>query len=400
MEFKNNKAGFLNIHIIYIIPRSGVTPLEQMQDCLQQLDQECNLKKIDLTNIIKQSVFIEANNMNDYYEKTDLFQLTINKFYKSVTPTTSFIAEAPADEKKVSLEVYFVDKSSNEIVITHKSVDDISYTVINNPYHKEIYAAGLTTKYLNNIFEQAKGSFTQMQKILDNEKLSYSDVVRQWNFIDKIADKTEYDPDRQNYQIFNDVRSLFYGTSNFVNGYPSATGIGTFTGGVTIDFIAVSSSGHLSIHPLNNPEQIDAYKYSDNVLVGKGIDETTRKTTPKFERGKLLKAKDYTRIYISGTAAVVGETTAHIDDVENQTLTTIENINKLLSPENLLKFGVHNKSKKLSFSYLRTYIKYPSDVESVKDLCEQHFSSDNFQYLVSDICRDDLLVEIEGCLEF
>ncbi len=370
-----------------------------MHDCLQQLDQERIQKEIDLKNVIKQTIFFEANNMNDYNKKTDLFIQVINEFYKSFTPTTSFIAQAPANEKKLSLEVYYVDKSSKEIIIAHKSIDEISYSVINYPDYKEIYAAGLTTKYQNNLYEQARGSFTQVQKILDNEKLSFSDIVRQWNYIEHITDTTGYDSVRQNYQIFNDVRSLFYGTSSFENGYPSATGIGTHAGGVTIDFIAVSSSGHLSIHPLNNPEQIDAYEYSDHVLVGKGSDETTRKTTPKFERGKLLIAKDHTRIYVSGTAAVVGETTAHPDDVEKQTFTTIENINRLLSPGNLLKHGIHYEVKKKSFSYLRTYIKNRVDMESVKRLCEEHFKSENFQYLISDICRKDLLVEIEGYLE-
>ncbi len=396
----SDKAFFLNVHIKYIIPRSGDTPLEQMYDCLQQLDQDLGQRKIDLKNVIKQTIFLVADSRDDYHRKTDLYQQAIKKFYKSFTPATSYISQAPEKDKELSLEVYVADRSSKEIAITHKSVDDISYTVINYPHYKEIYASGLTTKHLTNLHEQAKRSFTLMQKILYNEKLSLSDIVRQWNYIEKITQKTGNDPVRQNYQIFNDVRSLFYGTGNFVNGYPSATGIGTVAGGVTIDFIAVSSSGHLSIHPINNPEQIDAYKYSDKVLVGKGIRENAGKTTPKFERGKLLKTKDCARIYVSGTASIVGETTAHLNDVENQTLTTIENINNMLSSENLSKYDIHYNSKKISFSYIRTYVKYKADLEKVKLLCEQHLKSENFQYLVSDICRDDLLVEIEGSLEY
>ena len=96
MEIKKNKANFLNVHIIYIIPRSGETPLERMNDCLLQLDQECIQKKIDLKNVIKQTIFLEANNINDYNKKTDLFKQVISKFYNSVTPTTSFVAQAPA----------------------------------------------------------------------------------------------------------------------------------------------------------------------------------------------------------------------------------------------------------------------------------------------------------------
>ncbi len=397
MESNNNKNYLLNPHVIYITSKTGDTPGEQINDCLQQLNHELGQKKIGLNNVVKQTIFVLATDRNDYNKKTDIFDQAIKKFYNSSFPTTSFIAQAPENDRDLSLEVYVIDNGSENIEITHKSVEGVPYSIVTSPYYKEVYVAGLNAKHLDDIYEQSESSFTQMQKVLSNEGLSFSDVVRQWNYIEEITKKTGYDTIKQNYQIFNDVRSQFYGTSNFLNGYPSATGIGTLTGGVTIEFIAVSP-GYISIYPLNNPEQIDAHKYSDKVLVGKGILKKAGKTTPKFERGKLLQIKDHARIYVSGTAAVKGEISAHLNDVDKQTLTSIENVNKLLSPESLKKYDLQGDFKQYNFTYIRTYVKYKSDLERVKLICEKHFESENFQYLISDICREDLLVEIEGSI--
>lgn len=394
---KINHTKFLNVQVIYITPTTDGTPLEQMNNCLAQLSQELVKRNIDLINIVKQTIFLLAGDRKEYLYKTSVFDEAINEFYESSSPSTSFIAQAPGNDKELSLEVYVAGKRSEEIEITHKSVEDIPYTVISSPCYKEVYAAGLNVAYLNDISDQAVSSFTMMQKILAREELSFSDVVRQWNYIEEITKIAGHDTIKQNYQVFNDVRSRFYRNSDFLNGYPSATGIGTFTGGVTIEFVAVSP-GDISIYPLNNPGQIEAYKYSDEVLVGMGIPGNSRKTTPKFERGKLLRINDHARIYVSGTAAVVGELSSHADDIERQTLISIENIINLLSPDNLSKYGINVDLRTNGFSYIRTYVKYKADLERVKRICEKHFKSENFQYLISDICRDDLLVEIEGSI--
>jgi len=330
----------------------------------------------------------------------DVLEGQIQQFYGAFLPATSFIAQSPENGKHVAMEVCFLDDVLQETEVVYKSFENVPYSVVQYPDFKEVYAAGLTAMHQDNFYEKAMGSFTLMEKILDLENLNFSDVVRQWNYIENITKIVEKVSERQHYQIFNDVRSSFYRKSKFVNGYPSATGIGMDTGGVVIDFIAVSPSQKLAIKPIKNPGQIDAFEYSEKVLVGKSLNESSTKTSPKFERGKVLHTLDATRIYISGTAAILGEKIVDKRNLEKQTLVTIENIKNLISVENFESIGLHLNPEKKSFSYIRTYIKSQKDISVVKAICEKQFKSENFQYLVSDICREDLLVEIEGSMEF
>ena len=101
-------------------------------------------------------------------------------------------------------------------------------------------------------------------------------------------------------------------------------------------------------------------------------------------------------IFVSGTASILGEKSMHVGDVKKQTLTTIENIFKLFSKENQESLGLEFDVSKIRFSHLRAYVKYKKDIPIVKEICQSRLNSNSSLYLVSDICRKDLLVEIEG----
>lgn len=281
-------------------------------------------------------------------------------------------------------------------------MSDNTYTVANHSEYKEVYAAGLSNgNQLAGIASQAKSAFKLMSRILKKESLNFSDVVRQWNYIENILGVTsDKDGLKQNYQLFNDVRSMYYQTANFKNGYPAATGIGMIAGGVILDFIAVNASNPISVVPIKNPRQIDAHRYSQDVLVGDSITGNSPKTCPKFERAKTLTNSHSGQIFISGTAAILGQNTINEHEVTQQTITTIQNIEKLISMNNLKSCGVQINSDIESLSYARVYVKYEADIPKVKRICERYFVDVPALYLVSDICRDDLLVEIEGVTEF
>jgi hypothetical protein len=51
-------------------------------------------------------------------------------------------------------------------------------------------------------------------------------------------------------------------------------------------------------------------------------------------------------------------------------------------------------------SYLRVYVKEEQDMNDVKTVCNKYFPDVPTLYLISDICRDDLLVELEGITEW
>ncbi|MBA7552210.1 3-hydroxybenzoate synthase [subsurface metagenome] len=85
--------------------------------------------------------------------------------------------------------------------------------------------------------------------------------------------------------------------------------------------------------------------------------------------------------------------------MKKQTLVTIDNIMDLISDSNLVKAGISNSNRKLDYSFVRIYIKDFSHLAIVKEICDNHFKDIPVSYLIADICRDDLLVEIEGVVE-
>ncbi len=383
--------------IFYTLPEACPTFEEQANNCFRQLEKQLLLRKWGPDRILKQVFFLAAEDQGDYYNKIAILQEHSKKIYGDLTLPTSYIAQSPEGDRFLALEVNVANDEANVI---YRSVDGIPYTVLEYNDVREVYGAGLTVMHLEDPYQQGKGAFEMMQRILEKEHLDFSDVVRQWNYIENITGPATTDPSKQNYQVFNDVRSLFYGKNNFLNGYPSATGIGTSAGGIVIEFIAASGSDSFTIKPVRNPVQTDAHQYSEDVLVGKPIPETPVKTSPKFERGKFVSTNGYKTIYVSGTASITGEKTVYSGDVVKQTLTTVHNIQTLVSPENLEESGCCPCPPNNHFSYIRTYVKNKTDMETVKAICEQSFRCDCFQYLISDICREDLLVEIEGSIEF
>jgi len=48
------------------------------------------------------------------------------------------------------------------------------------------------------------------------------------------------------------------------------------------------------------------------------------------------------------------------------------------------------------YSYLRVYVKNRSDISVVRELCTKHFGDIPATFVQADICRDNLLVEIEA----
>jgi chorismatase len=86
----------------------------------------------------------------------------------------------------------------------------------------------------------------------------------------------------------------------------------------------------------------------------------------------------------------------HVGDVEKQTLTTIENIRRLFSKENQKLLGLDFNVSEIQFSHLRVYVKKMEDIPLVEKICYAELNCKSSLFLESDVCREDLLVEIEG----
>jgi enamine deaminase RidA (YjgF/YER057c/UK114 family) len=384
--------------VVAILPQKGKTLNQQIQACFSSVKEILIHYKINTGNILKQSVFIRATNNIDFQKKKDKILGLLKDLYCSSFPPTSIIGQPPDNHRLLALELILLIEQSKEHKLQRHEHKGVTYITLSSSKMKEIFCGGITvSSEKDGILESSTGAFKLMQEILTLEDLDFSHVVRQWNYIQNITGTSTIENNlRQNYQIFNDVRSSFYETAEFKNGYPAATGIGMNVGGIILEFIALKAEGDIKIIPVKNPRQVDAHQYSQEVLAGDRLKEELPKTTPKFERAKLVITQSSTDLYVSGTAAILGQNTMAKDDVEAQTVVTIENILSLLSEGNLNQVGRKIKIGSDFLSYFRVYVKRSQLVPLVKKACNKYFKGLTGLYLISDICRDELLVEIEA----
>ncbi|MGE5458056.1 MAG: Rid family hydrolase [Methanococcaceae archaeon] len=387
----NNAKGLLLKNICFS-PQRGTTLSDKLADCYKQfVDSSANDAKF---SVIKQTIFISAGSSTEYDQNKEKILTYANLFFK-VLPPTSIIAQLKQQGDLLMEIVYLEGLKESELIIKENNLG--SWLVVERENMKAVVASGLCQhKTGGSILQQSVDAFEQAQVILKEENMEWSDIIRQWNYIEQItANETNGSLESQHYQIFNDVRTKYYNRSKFENGFPAATGIGTDFGGICIDFIALTFNDESKVIGLKNPVQIDAYAYSKQVLAENNVMCDFCRTTPKFERAKVLVTPQGQWIFVSGTAAITGETSMVDNTVEHQTELTIKNILSLISWDNLHKHGVE-KGKEVKIDYLRAYVKYQNDLPLVMDICKKHFPEIPIACVVADVCRPELLVEIEG----
>jgi enamine deaminase RidA (YjgF/YER057c/UK114 family) len=132
---------------------------------------------------------------------------------------------------------------------------------------------------------------------------------------------------------------------------------------------------------VENPRQVPAYKYSRRY----------GPRPPCFARATVLAGKS-PRLLVGGTASVRGEASVHVGDLAAQFQETLENMTALLraAPGAAADAGLDQ------FSDVRVYYVRPTDLPPLKKMCDEAFSKAELEYIRADLCRQDLLVEIEG----
>ena len=118
------------------------------------------------------------------------------------------------------------------------------------------------------------------------------------------------------------------------------------------------------------------------------------KTTPKFERARYFRYRNKKMIFISGTASIIGEKTVGVGDAAKQTEVTIQNMQRLYSDEVLA--GLPDEVANPKFGRARVYVKNRNDYSKIRNEVKKVYGDLPVVYILADICRDDLLVEIEG----
>ena len=141
---------------------------------------------------------------------------------------------------------------------------------------------------------------------------------------------------------------------------------------------------------IENPRQTSAYHYPRKF----------GRHSPIFSRACIW-GDSGGRLFVSGTASIVGHETIHRGDVIAQTRETIVNIGALLEQANRI-VGASRYS--LDSLKLKVYLRNPSDLPGVEAALAGLLRSGAslphpapfIVYLQADVCREDLLVEIEA----
>jgi len=334
--------------------------------------------------LLKMTVFSNADSKDNYFENLNFIKEQVHNAFKNKTIEVSYVAQKTLNTA-VAIELVF---ASDECEVSYKTFQDISYVTIGDGQEKVLFISGILGDISQSISMQSNAVFQTMEAILCIEDMPISSIVRQWNYI---PDITKLENSFQHYQEFNDARAMFYNKINWDKGYPAATGIGTKNAPLLVDVIAMQ--GHKNEIALVNTKQIDAHIYSDDVLLGAKDQSLENRATPKFERAKLIIESSGASVFVSGTAAIIGEESLALDNAGKQTDVTIDHI------QNLVEKGQFNSTEislKPSYELVRAYIKNRDDFDAIRQVCERRLPGVPIVYVEGDVCREELLVEIEA----
>lgn len=215
------------------------------------------------------------------------------------------------------------------------------------------------------------------------ERHGYPHLSRMWNFIPQINETDAHGMER--YRAFCQGRAqAFFDDRHYGELFlPAGTGVGCHSGPVAIIFQARAAVAPLN---LENPRQMPAYHYPRQY----------GPKSPSFARATLVPDQPPV-IYVSGTSSILGHETVHAGDIDRQTLTSLDNIAYLISSENLARYGQHQGATLHDLDQIKVYVRHPHHLEAVRTICQRAFApAAQVVYLGADICRVDLLVEIEA----
>ncbi|MFN3902030.1 pteridine-dependent deoxygenase [Rehaibacterium terrae] len=205
----------------------------------------------------------------------------------------------------------------------------------------------------------------------------FGHVQKAWNYIDAI---TEGDGDAERYRQFCVGRER--GLRGRWPRYPAATAIGCHDGRrvLQVYWLAAREPGT----PLENPRQVSAFRYPRQY----------GPQPPGFTRA-LLPASPALPLLISGTAAVVGHASMHAGDLAAQFDEVFRNLDSLLLVARAERPGLPAAFG--ADSPLRVYVRRQEDLPAVRARLARHLPGHVPRLLlVGEVCRRELLVEIDG----
>jgi chorismate lyase / 3-hydroxybenzoate synthase len=239
-------------------------------------------------------------------------------------------------------------------------------------------------------------AYRQLRVGLD--RCAANQPVRIWNYIPAI--RRRYTVDLDQYMAFNAGRYAAFASPGWYGqicraeaSMPTASAVGHDGEDLVLHALACDRPGR----PVENPRQVSAYHYSRRY----------GPRPPCFARATVIQdAHGASRILVGGTASVIGEDSRHEDDLIAQARETFENLGHLTraagfqashpSGGRCVGGDPSGQAAHHAFTALRVYYVRPEDLPTLRGLVAGCFPQAKIEWLRADLCRPELLVEIEG----
>ncbi|RLD12334.1 MAG: hypothetical protein DRI44_00965 [Chlamydiae bacterium] len=215
-------------------------------------------------------------------------------------------------------------------------------------------------------YAQAENMFNKADKFLIAFNSSFSDAIRTWLYADNILEW---------YDQLNKVRNIFFEKHGiYQHLVPASTGIGLAnlngTAMATQVLAVIPKSGNISIQKAFSPLQKPAFDYKSS-----------------FSRGVKVQTPHDQKLYVSGTASIDKRgVTAFIGDTAAQLDMTMKVVNAILDNAKMQWSDTTNAM---------VYFKHCHDFHLFDNFCRKNKINIPHVKLQADICRDNLLFEIE-----
>lgn len=203
----------------------------------------------------------------------------------------------------------------------------------------------------------------------------YPNLLRAWNYM---PDINGGESDEERYKQFCHGRhDAFSAESYSASDFPAACALGHHSDHTVVYLLAAKQP---AVH-FENPRQLSAYQYPREY----GI------RSPSFARASVAIRDLSTQLYLSGTASITGHQSYFPGDIGQQLNLTTDNIKILLD-----SIGEHFSQPSPELGLIKVYLRHVAHIDEVEAVLKNYMPEGNYLIVKSDICRSELLIEIDG----
>jgi enamine deaminase RidA (YjgF/YER057c/UK114 family) len=337
--------------------------------------------------IVQQTVFLADLGL------VDRCRQIVRSFYGEHLPATTYVPQPPCNGEMLAIEAVALAPAVSSVQLQRQGE---RLVIARHDGIEWLYCAlGDSCLRATEAYSGAADALVQIRALLRGAGADFDQVLRTWLYLGGIV---AAEGATQRYKELNRARDEFYRDISFLGTlarprgnrtvYPASTGIGMGGRGLTAGAIAVGSQrDDVTATPLENPRQTAAYDYRS----------AYSPNAPRFSRAMALRCGGQAALFISGTASITCSETRHRRDATAQTEETLDNIEALISEENLAEHGLPGfGAGPADLALARVYVKRQEDYAGIRAACEKRWGELPAVYVVADVCRPELLVEIEG----